>query len=112
MKITYLGHSGFRIEAADQILLLDPWLRGNPVFDEANFDAAIAGATHILVSHGHSDHAADVPEVAKATGATVVGIFEYAAALGEEGIENVMPMSKGGDGRSRRGKCDDGPCDP
>ena len=56
MRITWLGHSGFRIEIGGQVLLVDPWLRGNPSFDEANFDAAIAGATHVLVSHGHGDH--------------------------------------------------------
>lgn len=96
MKITYLGHSGFRIETGARVLLLDPWLRGNPVFDEANFDRAIEGTTHILVSHGHSDHASNVPEIAKATGAVVVGIYEYAVSLGEAGVENAMPMSKGG----------------
>ena len=32
MKITWLGHSGFRIEIGDQVLLVDPWLAGNPVF--------------------------------------------------------------------------------
>nr|MBA3324605.1 MBL fold metallo-hydrolase [Paracoccaceae bacterium] len=31
MKLTWLGHSGFRIEIADQILLVDPWLSGNPM---------------------------------------------------------------------------------
>ena len=93
MKITFLGHSGFRIETADRVLLLDPWLRGNPMFDEARFDEAIAGATHILISHGHSDHAANAPEIAKATGAIVVGIYEYATSLG---IDNAMPMGKGG----------------
>jgi len=32
MKITWLGHSGFRIAIGDQILLIDPWITGNPVF--------------------------------------------------------------------------------
>ena len=56
MKIIWLGHSSFRIEIADQVLLVDPWLRGNPSFDESKFDEAIAGATAILMSHGHGDH--------------------------------------------------------
>jgi len=61
MKITWLGHASFRIEVGNQVLLLDPWLAGNPSFDEANRGAVIAGATHILVTHGHGDHAADAP---------------------------------------------------
>jgi len=32
MKLTWLGHGGFRIEIEDRTLLLDPWLSGNPVF--------------------------------------------------------------------------------
>ncbi len=76
MKITWLGHSGFRIEIEDQILLVDPWLRGNPMFDESRRAEAIAGATHVLVSHGHGDHSGDAPEISKETGAPVVGTYD------------------------------------
>ena len=96
MKITWLGHSGFRIEIADQVLLVDPWLRGNPSFDEARFDEAVAGATHVLVSHGHGDHATDAAEVSRATGAPVVGIYDWVQwVTGAEGIEGVG-FNKGG----------------
>jgi len=96
MKITWLGHSGFRIESDGAVLLIDPWLRGNPVFDEAHFDEAIAGATHILVTHGHGDHASTVPEIAEATGASVVGIYDWITWMAEaEGIDGVG-MNKGG----------------
>ena len=33
MQITWFGHSSFRVEIGDQILLVDPWLTGNPMFD-------------------------------------------------------------------------------
>jgi L-ascorbate metabolism protein UlaG (beta-lactamase superfamily) len=96
MKIIWLGHSGFRIETGEQVLLIDPWLRGNPSFDEAQFDAAVAGATHILVSHGHGDHASGAAEIAKATGAPVVGIYDWVTWITEaEGIEGVG-FNKGG----------------
>lgn len=32
MKIIWLGHSGFRIEIEQAVLLIDPWLTGNPMF--------------------------------------------------------------------------------
>jgi hypothetical protein len=32
MKIIWLGHSGFRIETEGAVLLIDPWLSGNPMF--------------------------------------------------------------------------------
>jgi L-ascorbate metabolism protein UlaG (beta-lactamase superfamily) len=90
MKITWLGHSGFRIDIAGQVLLIDPWLRGNPMFDEARFDEAIAGATAVLLTHGHGDHAANVVEVCKATGAKLYGIFDMVGWFSEkEGVEGV-----------------------
>lgn len=95
MKITFLGHSGFRIDTSDRVLLLDPWLRGNPMFDEARFDEAVDGATHILLSHAHADHASTAPEIAKRTGAEIIAIFDLATMLGEEGI-TAQGMNKGG----------------
>ena len=96
MKITWLGHSGFRIEAAGEVLLIDPWLRGNPSFDEARFDEAVAGATHILVSHAHGDHASGAAEIARATGAKVVGIYDWATWLAETEKVEVIGFNKGG----------------
>ena len=96
MKITWLGHASFRIETGSEVLLLDPWLRGNPTFDEANFDAVVAGTTHILITHGHADHASNAPEIAKATGAQVVGIYDWVTWItGKEGIQGIG-MNKGG----------------
>ncbi len=35
MNIIWLGHSGFRIEIGQAVLLVDPWLTGNPMFPAA-----------------------------------------------------------------------------
>ena len=59
MQIIWLGHSGFRIEIGEAVLLVDPWLTGNPMFPAASRAAALQGATHILLTHGHGDHAGD-----------------------------------------------------
>ena len=93
-SITWLGHSAFRIETGGQVLLIDPWLKGNPSFPDARYDEAIAGTTHILLSHGHFDHAAETKEIAAATGATVLGMVELIGFLdlGEKGVG----MNKGG----------------
>jgi L-ascorbate metabolism protein UlaG (beta-lactamase superfamily) len=76
MKITWLGHSGFRIEIGGEVLLVDPWLTGNPTFDQSHRAEAIEGATHVLVSHGHADHSSDAPDIAKELGIPAVGIYE------------------------------------
>lgn len=95
MKITWLGHSGFRIEIAGQVLLVDPWFTGNPVFPAGRRAEAIAGATHILVTHAHGDHASDATALSKELGIPVCGIHEVATRLGADGAETIG-FGKGG----------------
>jgi len=96
MKITWLGHAGFRIEIGDQILLVDPWLTGNPMFPEDRRAEAIEGATHILVSHGHGDHSGDAVTLGKETGVPLVGIYDLMSHLeAKEGVATVG-FNKGG----------------
>ncbi len=68
MKITWLGHASFRIELEDQVLLVDPWFTGNPSFPEERVAEAVAGATAVLLSHGHGDHAGNAMGVARDAG--------------------------------------------
>ena len=96
MNITWLGHSGFRIEVGDQILLVDPWLSGNPMFPDARRAEAIRGATQILISHGHFDHLSDVVGIAKDLQIPVVGIFDLVTWLERsQGVAGVG-FNKGG----------------
>ena len=89
MRVTWMGHGSFRIEAAGQVMLLDPWVEGNPSFPEDRTDEAIAGATAILLTHGHFDHTKDCVDIAKKTGAPLYGMYElvnwFAAVDGVEG---------------------------
>lgn len=96
MKIIWLGHGSFRFEIGDRVLLLDPWLSGNPVLPEDSHDAAVSGATHILLTHVHFDHVADVLPLAKKLNVPVVGQYDLMGHWGEtEGIETVG-FNKGG----------------
>ena len=96
MRLTWLGHSGFRIEIAGQVILLDPWLTGNPVFPEDRRGEAISGATHVLITHGHFDHTSDAVAIARELGIPCVGIFDLMSWWEEkEGIE-VIGFNKGG----------------
>lgn len=51
---------------------------------------------YILVSHGHSDHLADLISIAKQTGAKVVSSYEIIEWVSKQGIENGHPMNLGG----------------
>ncbi|TJZ84968.1 metal-dependent hydrolase [Paracoccus hibiscisoli] len=76
MKLTWLGHSGFRLEIEQAVILIDPWFTGNPVFPQDARDQATQGATHILITHGHGDHTGDTLALAKALKVPVVGIYD------------------------------------
>lgn len=89
MRVTWMGHGSFRIEVADQVLLLDPWIKGNPSFPEDRADEALEGATAILLTHGHFDHTQDCVDIAKERNLHLYGIYElinwFTAVPGVEG---------------------------
>ena len=96
MKITWLGHSSFRIEIEDAVLLVDPWLTGNPMFPQDRRAEALSGATHILLTHGHGDHAGDALALSKELGAPLVGIYDLISWWQEKhGVEGIG-FNKGG----------------
>lgn len=95
MKLTWLGHSAFRMEAGNSVILIDPFLKGNPTFT-GDFDQAVAGATHIVLTHGHDDHVGDAAEIARNTGAQVISNFEICMFLNAQGAANVNPGNTGG----------------
>jgi L-ascorbate metabolism protein UlaG (beta-lactamase superfamily) len=96
MKIIWLGHGSFRFEAAGMTILADPWLSGNPALPEDMHEAAVAGASHILLTHVHFDHVVDVLPLARKLGATPVGQYDIMGHWSEtEGIETIG-FNKGG----------------
>ncbi|MFG1479080.1 metal-dependent hydrolase [Xanthobacter sp. V4C-4] len=72
MKITWFGHAAFRLDFAGKGVLIDPFYTGNPSFN-FGVENATRGATHILLTHGHSDHIGDT-----------ISIVEDAADAGTE----------------------------
>lgn len=96
MKITWLGHSGFRIAIGDAVLLIDPWLSGNPMFPADRRAEAIAGATHILLTHGHGDHTGDAAAISKELGIPVVAIPELAHWVAAQSGVAGIDFNKGG----------------
>lgn len=96
MKLTWLGHSGFRLEIEQAVLLIDPWLRGNPMFAPERRNEAIAGATHVLITHGHGDHSSDALAIARELSIPVVGIYDTISHWqAREGVDGIG-FNKGG----------------
>ncbi len=96
MNIIWLGHSGFRIEIGNQVLLVDPWLRGNPMFDETRFREATKGATHILITHAHGDHTGQVIDISNQQSAPIVGIYDLMGFYETKFGSKVVGFNKGG----------------
>ena len=98
MKITWLGHSAFRMETGSSVVLIDPFITGNPVFEASGMsaDAAKEGATHVVLTHGHDDHVGDTVDICSSTGAKLVTYFELAMYLNGKGVEAVDPTNPGG----------------
>lgn len=96
MKLTWFGHSGFRIEIEKAVILLDPWMTGNPMFPQGRREEATRGATHILLTHGHGDHSGDAVALAKDLGIPVVGIYDLMRHWEATEKLEVVGFNKGG----------------
>ncbi|HIF77106.1 MAG TPA: MBL fold metallo-hydrolase, partial [Sulfitobacter sp.] len=91
MNIIWLGHGSFRIEIEDQVLLIDPWLKDNPMLPEEHHAEAIKGATQILVTHGHFDHIASVVDIYKLNPCPVAGPYELVHLLAAGALVLLAP---------------------
>jgi L-ascorbate metabolism protein UlaG (beta-lactamase superfamily) len=95
IKLTWLGHSTFRIATpGGKTIFIDPWIMNNPMCPEA--DKKVKEADILLCTHGHGDHIGDAVAVVKQHNPLVVGIFELCLWLGKKGAKQISPMNKGG----------------
>jgi L-ascorbate metabolism protein UlaG (beta-lactamase superfamily) len=95
VKLTWLGHSTFRIETpGGKTILIDPWVMGNPMCPDSEKNPRKVDV--MLCTHGHFDHIGDAVELAKKHKTAVVGIFELCSWLQKKGVEEICPMNKGG----------------
>lgn len=95
MKLTWFGHAAVRAENGSHVILVDPFLSGNPKFN-GSVEEAAKGATHVVLTHGHDDHIGDAAEICKKTGATLVAVFELAMFVAGQGAEKIQPCNTGG----------------
>ncbi|MGR3468685.1 MAG: MBL fold metallo-hydrolase, partial [Shimia sp.] len=95
MKAIWLGHGSWRIETGDQVLLIDPWMEC-PMLPEDRREEAVAGASHILMTHGHFDHTTGVAALSKERDLPVSGMFELISALDADGAIAGHMFNKGG----------------
>src|SRR5262245_10055870 len=121
VTLKYLGTAGWEITDGTTTVLVDPYLSrlqmtspnddvlpGDPrkrftptdaaESDTATIDTHIQRADFILITHTHTDHALDLPYIARKTGATVIGTESarnLARAYGIPGDKLIV--ARGGD---------------
>lgn len=96
MKITWLGHSAFRLDTTKANILVDPFFSGNPGFASLDRKEAVKGITHIVLTHGHSDHVGDTLEIAREADIPVVANFDLCMWLAMKGLKKYEPGNTGG----------------
>lgn len=97
MKLTWYGHSAFKIDIDGASILIDPFFTGNPSFPEdLSVDQVAEGVTHVILTHGHDDHIGDAVAILKATGAQLTSNFEICMWATRQGVEDISPMNTGG----------------
>ncbi|MFF9346419.1 MBL fold metallo-hydrolase [Streptomyces sp. NPDC014734] len=112
VSLRWLGTSGWRIDTGGRTVLFDPYLtrfhtglfedafnpRTGLTTDPDLVHAHIGNPELVLVSHSHWDHLADVPYIAKSTGARVLGTETTFHLLVASGVEpGQISVVKGGE---------------
>ncbi len=91
--IKYLGHSFFEVvltglDGSPKTVLIDPWVE-NPQSPAKLSDYLNKKIDYIVVTHDHGDHLGNAIDIAKATGATIIGIYELAEYAREQGVKSI-----------------------
>ena len=88
ITLRWLGTAGFQLRHGDLELLLDPYISreegARPAIDLSADE--FAGASLILLSHGHFDHAADAADLARLSGAHVYAPAKTCRILEARGV--------------------------
>lgn len=101
VEVQWFGQSAYKITTANgQVILIDPFITGNPVTPEEHKDLAKLGEVDlILLTHGHGDHIGDTGKIAEMTGAKVALNADMGHTFRTLGIvpgDQLIRFNKGG----------------
>ncbi|MBN1580993.1 MAG: MBL fold metallo-hydrolase [Anaerolineae bacterium] len=98
LAFRWLGTAGFQLRLGTVTILIDPFLsRSQDAFPNLNLTIHDLAADAIFVTHGHFDHACDVPTVALHTRAPVYASAVVCQVLHDAGVpaRQLHPLSGG-----------------
>jgi L-ascorbate metabolism protein UlaG (beta-lactamase superfamily) len=94
MKITWFGHSAFRVDIPGAVIMIDAFLENGTY--HGDIKAAYSGATHVVLTHGHDDHLGSTLDICLETGATLIANWEICNYYAGKGVQNYSPGNHGG----------------
>jgi L-ascorbate metabolism protein UlaG (beta-lactamase superfamily) len=112
VNLKWFGTDGWEITFGSRTILFDPWFsrfdsgfltgkfNANAALplDETLINQHVKKADQILIGHGHWDHMADVPYIAKKTNAMVIGSETHANVMRAAGVpEGKIVQVRGGE---------------
>lgn len=100
MQVEFLGQSALIIDTNQEQLIIDPFLKDNPLTDKKVEEIK---AQWILITHGHSDHLGDALSIAKNNKGVIIAPYELAMYCSFKGAD-VHPMHIGGQHQFSFGK--------
>ena len=86
IELYYIGHSAFFIKKDETGILIDPFIKHNPL---AKVTFPMESVKYIFVTHGHSDHLGDAIEISKTTNAPIFAVHELANYCISKGAKAV-----------------------
>ena len=92
-RFTWHGHATVSIETSGHSLLIDPFLKDNPV---SVTDPESLSPDFVLITHGHEDHVADAADIIRRSGAQLISTPEITGWFARQGIDNSHAMNIGG----------------
>jgi L-ascorbate metabolism protein UlaG (beta-lactamase superfamily) len=98
VDLAWFGVSTFRLRVGETVIFLDAYLDRVPSAAPTGLTAAqVTAADYVLVGHSHFDHVHGAQDIARATGATVVGSYETIRLMAEAGVpeDQLLPVSGG-----------------
>ncbi len=101
VEVLWLGHATVRFTSVEgKVIVVDPFVTKNPKTPAEYRDLKALGKVDlILVTHGHTDHVRDLPELASLSGAQVVTPYGFGLNMISLGLipgDKVIGMNKGG----------------
>jgi L-ascorbate metabolism protein UlaG (beta-lactamase superfamily) len=97
LTVRWLGCSNHELAFRDKVILLDAWYDRGPRNRPLGFAPQdVTRADLIINGHAHFDHIADIPDIAKRTGASVMGAPISMGYLRTEGVTDGQLMQTAG----------------